>query len=284
MSFRLIVRRNGSEIALDSTTADTSLLWRVPQRPGTRLTVLLRATAADSAEMQVSGGREFIAPPWADLAVLDDPAGLTIRDRRPRLVWTPAPIASPPGPFSYDVEVFRADDGVVEARARDLDTAAFTPAADLDVNTPYRWRVTARAGADTSTTTSRGVFVIVDESVPTVTLLFQNFPNPFPNPATGLTSTCIWFDSAKPGEVRLEILDLRGHLVRRLVPSGSIPGSLPAGRYGRPAVGATGQCNPHLAWDGRAEDGSWMPRGVYLIKLQTPDGTFFKRAVFLGPL
>ncbi len=284
MSFRLIVRRNGSEIALDSTTADTSLLWRVPQRPGTRLTVLLRATAADSAEMQVSGGREFIAPPWADLAVLDDPAGLTIRDRRPRLVWTPAPIASPPGPFSYDVEVFRADDGVVEARARGLDTTAFTPAADLDVNTPYRWRVTARAGADTSTTASRGVFVIVDESVPTVTLLFQNFPNPFPNPATGLTSTCIWFDSAKPGEVRLEILDLRGHLVRRLVPSGSIPGSLPAGRYGRPAVGATGQCNPHLAWDGRAEDGSWMPRGVYLIKLQTPDGTFFKRAVFLGPL
>lgn len=284
MSFRLIVSRTDAGFVLDTTTSSTTVVWRVPQRPGARLTVSLRATAADSAEMQVSGGREFIAPPWTDLTVLDDPAGLAIRDRRPRLTWTPTPISSPPGPFTYDVEVFRADDGGVEARATGLDTTAFTPGADLDVNTPYRWRVTARAGTDTSTTVSRGVFVIVDESIPTVTLLFQNFPNPFPNPATGLTATCIWFDSARPGEVRLEILDLRGHVVRRLVPSASTPGYLPAGRYGRPAAGATGQCNPDLAWDGRAEDGTWMPRGVYLIKLQTPDGTFFKRAVFLGPL
>jgi hypothetical protein len=280
MSFRLTVSRNGpgSAVALDTLLTETTAVWQVPQRPGARLTFAVRATAADSATLQVTGGREYVAPPWADLLVLDDPAGLTIRDIRPRLTWAPTPVSSPPGPYRYDVEIFRADNGVVDVRAPGLDTNAFTPGADLDYNTPYRWRVRSHLGGDTATTESRGVFVVADESIPAVTLLFQNFPNPFPNPATGRVSTCIWFDHARSGQVHLEILDLRGHLVRRLV-----GGFLPAGRYGRPAVGSAGQCNADLAWDGRAEDGTWMPRGVYLIKLQTPDGTFFKRAVFLGP-
>jgi subtilisin family serine protease len=285
MTFRLTVTRNGtgSAIVLDTVLTETSAVLRAPQRPGTRLAFTVRATAADSATFQVSGGREYLTPPWVDLLVLDDPAGLTIRERRPRFTWAPTPVTSPPGPYTHDVEVLRADDGLVEVQATGIDSAAFTPDAELEVNTPYHWRVRSHLGADTATTESRGVFVIVDESIPTVTLLFQNFPNPFPNPATGRSTTCIWFDHATAGQVRLEILDLRGHVLRRLIPGPASAGYLPAGRYGRPAVGATGQCDADLAWDGRAEDGSWAARGVYLIKLQTPDGTFFKRAVFLGP-
>jgi hypothetical protein len=226
---------------------------------------------------------EFIAPPWADLVTLDDPAGLTIRESRPVFQWAPTPAPSPPGPYTFDLDVLRADNGQVEVRAAGLDTNTFTPSTDLDFNTPYRWRVTSHLAGDTSTTESRGVFVIVDESIPSVTLLYQNFPNPFPNVSTGRTTTCIWFDLATQGRVRLEVLDLRGHLVRRLIPGPDLAEWRPAGRYGRPVVGASGQCDPRLAWDGLADDGTMMPRGVYLIKLETPDGTFFKRSVFLGP-
>jgi hypothetical protein len=38
----------------------------------------------------------------------------------------------------------------------------------------------------------------------------------------------------------------------------------------------------NLEWDGRAQDGTVVRQGVYLAKLVTPDGTFFKRIVFLG--
>ena len=120
-------------------------------------------------------------------------------------------------------------------------------------------------------------------SVPPVPLLFQNFPNPFPNRALGLAATCFWFDLATSGSVRLEILDLRGHRVRTLIPGDAFPDPLPTGRYGRPGGAAGGRCDANLEWDGRTEDGTVVRQGVYLVKLVTPDGTFFKRIVFLGP-
>ena len=282
VSFQLTVSRPGngsSAVILDTTTSATSATVRSPQRPGTRLTFTLRATAADSASLRLGTASEYVVPPWIELVTLDDPAGLTIREARPLFRWAPTTVASPPGPFTYDLEVIRAGDAQVELRVAGLDSTSLTPQSDLEFNTPYRWRVTAHLGPDTATSESRGVFVIVDESVPPVTLLYQNFPNPFPNLSTGRTTTCVWFDLAAAGRVALEILDLRGHLVRRLIP----PQTLAAGRYGRPAVGASGQCSPELAWDGQAEDGSLVARGVYLIKLDTPTGRFFRRAVFLGP-
>src|ERR1700680_3349664 len=47
-----------------------------------------------------------------------------------------------------------------------------------------------------------------DPSLPPVTLLYQNFPNPFP--ALGQDATCLSFDLAIAAEVQLDILDLSG--------------------------------------------------------------------------
>lgn len=285
LTYRLTVTRTGPPgptVVLDTTLGGTTATLAFPQQPETRFAVTLAATAADSASFRLAPTTEYVAPPWADLLTLDDPAGLTIREPRPSFQWSPTPASTPPAPYTYDLEVLRADNSQVEVRAPGLDTTAYAPSTDLDFNTPYRWRVTSHLGADTSTTESRGVFVVVDESVPTVTLLYQNFPNPFPNVSTGRTTTCVWFDLATGGRVRLEILDLRGHLVRRLIPGSGESDVLAASRYGRPLVGTSGQCDPRFAWDGLAEDGDAVPRGVYLIKLETPSGTFFKRAVFLG--
>jgi hypothetical protein len=95
-------------------------------------------------------------------------------------------------------------------------------------------------------------------------------------------ATCLWFDLAVEGLVSLEVLDIRGLLVRSLIPGSDIGPILPPGRYGRPEPGMSG-CDPRFAWDGRTDAGETVNAGVYLAKLDTPEGVFFKRIVFLGP-
>ena len=270
-----------------TTLADTSLQGGQvtiprPQRPGARLSFTLTATAADSAVLVAGGATQYVVPTWADLLPLNSPGGVTVRDPRPPLTWSAPAVLSPPGPFTFDVEIFRTDTREVVSRVQGLDSMSWAPSSDLELNTPYRWRVISHLGADTAVTESQGAFVVANGSVPPVTLLFQNFPNPFPNPAIGEATTCFWFDLAHPGVVRLDILDLRGHLVRTLIPGDAFAEPLAAGRYGRPGGAASGRCDPALQWDGRAEDGRDVLRGIYLAKLVTPDGVFFKRIVYLG--
>lgn len=267
---------------LDTTLTTTSYADTAPLKPGTRLAVEVTATAADSVTVTVRSPRAYVVPAWATLTGLDDPAGSTIRDVRPTLSWTSPAVTNPPGPFVYRVRVARADDGSIDASVDSVTATSWVPDHDLERNTPYRWSVVALLGADSTVTTSRGTFLITDDTKPAITTLFQNFPNPFPDAGRGQLTTCFWFDLANSGNVRLDVLDLRGHLVRRLFPVGTRSGYLAAGRYGRPAVGASTGCDPAFAWDGVAADGSHAPRGVYLAELATPDGTFFKRVVFLG--
>jgi hypothetical protein len=150
----------------------------------------------------------------------------------------------------------------------------------LERNTSYRWALVVHAGTDTTTVRSQGSFLVVDGGTPTSTLLYQNFPNPFPN--AGRDSTCLWFDLAVTAMVELEILDLRGNRVRRFVPGPNFPAILTAGRYGRSQAGGGGICDPRLMWDGRADDGHPLPAGVYLAKLKAPGLLVFKRIVFRG--
>ena len=126
-----------------------------------------------------------------------------------------------------------------------------------------------------------GVSAAADTGRPTITLLYQNFPNPFP---TGLSRvTCIWFDLNRTTSVSLTVHDVRGNLVRRLLPNASTPQFLQPGRYGRAAPTVDQGCDPALTWDGRASDGSIVPRGVYLIRLRAGSTQSIKKAVFQGP-
>jgi hypothetical protein len=120
-----------------------------------------------------------------------------------------------------------------------------------------------------------------DTGRPAVTLLYQNFPNPFPTADTRVT--CIWFDLNRTTSVSLTIHDVRGNLVRRLLPNASSSQLFAPGRYGRATPTAEEGCDPALTWDGRANDGSLAPRGVYLIRLQTGSAQSIKKAVFQGP-
>jgi len=119
--------------------------------------------------------------------------------------------------------------------------------------------------------------------VPPVNLLYQNFPNPFPS--TSSPVTCIWFDLAQRSEgVTLAIYDLRGRLVRTIVPSAVVSSKLEAGYYGRSANGPmAGGCDPRFAWDGRGSDGQSVPPGVYLLRLHVDDAWQTKKIIFRGP-
>jgi hypothetical protein len=119
--------------------------------------------------------------------------------------------------------------------------------------------------------------------IPPINLLYQNFPNPFPSSTSPVT--CIWFDLAQNSSgVTLAIYDLRGRLVRTLVPSSSVSSTLPGGYYGRAGSGPTASgCDPRFSWDGRGSDGAVVPSGVYLVRLHVDDAWQTKKLIFRGP-
>jgi hypothetical protein len=255
-----------------------------PLPPDLRLWWRVVATSGLGVAESTAVAGPLVSAPWLRLITLANPAGASIRDSLPVFVWSSPQIAVPPGPFLYDLDIYPASRSPLFAveSARGLLDTTYVPTRPLERNLPFRWRVVARIGPDSAIATSPGTFLVLDESVPAQTVLYQNFPNPFPNPATGLTSTCIWFDVARDGDVRLEIYDLRGRMVRRLVPTQAAPSPMVAGRYGRPDVVSTGTCDPRFAWDGQADDGQMVRPGVYVVRLVAGGFSDSRRIVFEG--
>ncbi len=218
-------------------------------------------------------------PAWVTLSVLNDPAGSAIQERRPLLEWEPfEDLAPPAGPFRYDVTVFSDRDETPVATFEALDTTAVRPIEPLPLNEPLRWRVVARVpGGQADSATSAGPFVVTSSSSPPATILFQNFPNPFP--LGGQRETKIWFDLERDSEVRLTVYDLRGRLVRNLIPApGCSDVVLPPGLYGRD-VAAPDVCIK-LRWDGTNDGGQEVEPGVYLLRLRAGGTESVRRMVY----
>ena len=119
-----------------------------------------------------------------------------------------------------------------------------------------------------------------DTTRPPITLLYQNFPNPFPTASS--RTTCIWFDLSSTSSVSLTIHDVRGNQVRRLLPNAANSQFLTPGRYGRERATSNVGCDPAFSWDGTADNGATVPRGVYLIRLRAGGTQSIKKAVFQG--
>jgi hypothetical protein len=281
ISYRLRIARDSG---LAAPVVDTALdleqyTLRRPQLPGAPLFWRVDATSATGASATTGVVGPITVPAWARLTALADSGGSSTAENRPTFTWSPAAVASPPGPFRYDLVVRRSNSSAALLAFPGLTDSTLVLPTPLERNATYRWQILVHAGAESSLVTSPAPFVVLDAAAPPATLLYQNFPNPFPT-ATRAT-TCIWFDLAQPGQVELEVLNLRGGVVRRLLPSPDFPAILPVGRYGRGAPG-DGLCDPRLAWDGRADDGQWVPAGVYLYKLKFSGVIQFKRIVYRG--
>ena len=152
---------------------------------------------------------------------------------------------------------------------------------ELEFNASYRWAVSAVLNApDSIRVESSGSFVIIDERVPRVTLLYQNFPNPFPTLA--VPRTCIWFDLHLDAQVTLEVLDLRGNHVRWIIPVNGFGPFLPAGRDGRTVVDGNIGCDPRLTWDGLTDDERSAHPGVYLLRFRAGGTETIRKMLFRG--
>jgi hypothetical protein len=219
--------------------------------------------------------------PHLRLLAPNNAAGQSLLTRRPTFVWSSTRVPAPLPGWDYELRVEAAPLGVPVIIARTTDTS-FTATTDLEANTSYRWRVVARfpASDEIVEVASLSSFVIRSDDEPLATLLYQNFPNPFPSPTA--SRTCFWFDLAAAGPVELDILDLRGQPVRRIVPSASVRNPLVPGRYGRPPSGGMGGCDDAFTWDGTAANGREVPPGIYLVRFRAGGKQELRRVVFRG--
>jgi hypothetical protein len=202
----------------------------------------------------------------------------------PQFVWSSPPITFL---WQYDLLVFNKATGNLELSKTTNDTSfTFTPV--LDANTSYTWQVRARAlgskGNGEVHVSSPGTFIVASTDAPTVTLFYQNFPNPFGR-GTLQPQTCFWFDLAHPSKVRLTIYDIRQREVRRIVPGGLGDGVLSVGGYGRETdrVNAQTGCDDRISWDGRDDAGRVVPAGVYLAIFEGDGKRGSIKILFKGP-
>ena len=273
------------QLLVDTTvTADTAAIaLRRPLPSGA--TVFVRASARSiNGDLVFSPSAQRVVPSWLTLISPNDLNGSTLETQRPRFVWRSAAISSPPGPWLYDLQIRNVGSGQILSYAGLSDTSFVPPVATsglpLDFNTSYRWSVTARlSSGESATVQSRSSFVILNPAIPLATLLYQNFPNPFPTATS--PSTCVWFDLSTPATVSLDVFDLSGRHVVNIVPGRSGSTSYPAGRHGRvPAGSSPVWCNGNIQWDGRGRDGRFAPPGVYLLRLRAGRVESVKKIVF----
>ena len=287
LQFTLQVATNAdfSGILLDSTfnSTDSTVTIQITRPLPSEATVYWRVFARSSLGTQAvsssSGAR--VVPPWLTLVTPNSALGDGFSIRRPLLVWKSAPVTAATGAWRYDLEVLGA--GRAELGVTNLRDTTYRPSTDLQANTSYRWNVRAYLpNGDNVRVYSQGTFLITDPPLPTTTLLYQNFPNPFPSAAA--FSTCFWFDVGEGGaDVALDVLDLRGNLVKQIVPASDGVRRFGGGRYGRGSPGASSTCDYRFVWDGTATDGRTVAPGVYLARFRANNGVpTFRRIVFQG--
>ena len=95
-----------------------------------------------------------------------------------------------------------------------------------------------------------------ERAIPSSHKLYANYPNPF-NPSTSFA-----FDIAEATHVTLQILDIRGRVVKELVSA-----RMSGGNY-------------HAVWDGKHQ-GRTADAGVYFYRLTTQDGDLVRKMTLL---
>jgi serine protease AprX len=259
---------------------------RVPLRPVERAWWRVVARSPQGIQRVTAARPSFRVPSWVRLLSLNEPEAVFTEDARPQLDWAPLSAPEPIGPFIYDVQIISVANNEIVQQMRNLTSASVRVTEPLTANQAYRWRVIARTRTGVADTVlSRAPFVIQSAEAPPATILYQNFPNPFPSFAGG-RSTRIWFDLAHDGPVELAVYDLRGRLVRRLIPARTDCGvvSLKAGLYGRSGQLINSIVDEGCAltsWDGVDARGQTAPRGVYLLRLQAGGLAEVRRMLFM---
>lgn len=273
-------------VALDTTLLADSIVAIVPNRAlPSDSRVFYSATVTDpnsglTATSPITGPN--VVPPWVTPVSPPTVVGQPVRTRSPRFVWRSPAVSEPPGPWSYTLIIITPLGSVENFVGPDT---SFTP-QDLESNAVYRWSVRAtlpRSGQG-EVVPSPFTFVVEDVMVSIATTeLYRPFPSPFPGIVPQNPGTCVWFDLKNESVVELEVTDLRGLHVRRLVPNAEVVGRLAPGRYGRGRTEFNEGCDQRFLWDGTDDRGVYVPEGVYVIRFRGDGVQRFRRVVFRGP-
>lgn len=204
----------------------------------------------------------------------------------PEFVWESPPITFSVGLWQYDLSVINTQTGITDFFQPGLNQTSYKFSKPLEANTSYSWQVRARASNSTGNgevvVSSPGTLIIASPGAPVVTLLYQNFPNPFGH-GTRSMRTCFWFDLARPSKVKITIYDIRQREVRHILPVSSGDGIFPIGGYGRENIDAqTGCGDTRFTWDGRDDGGRFVPQGVYLAVFEAERTRSSIKIVFKG--
>ncbi|MDQ6612444.1 MAG: hypothetical protein M3Y64_08420 [Gemmatimonadota bacterium] len=284
LRFTLYVTRNSTgdspytdtvTVSANDTTASILVSKLLPNNGIVYLKARVTQPGGTVTESEILG--PYQAPRWLKLLFPNPISGDGVTTRRPKFIWQSAKVDPIFGAWKYDLQILNS--GLTEQSASGIADTTFTPNDELQANRPYTWQVHAvLPHGEEATERSAAKFLISDPSLPTTTLLYQNFPNPFPSHIS--FSTCFWFDIGAGGaRVTLDVLDLRGNLVRSIVPATTFA----PGTFGRGTSGGGSNCDNRYVWDGTATDGRTVARGVYLLRFIANGATpAFKKIVFLG--
>jgi subtilisin family serine protease len=265
----------------DTIRDRTTLTMTRPLRPGSYFWRVV-ATAFPGITRITPVAGPFVMPDWVRLTTLNLPQNPP-QSSTPTFTWQPLEASPPIGPLTFEVQVLNAQTGRVVQTINAGTNTSVTPTNALAPNITYNWRVIARTAPQIgmADTTAGGNFLVDTDEHPPATLLYQNFPNPFPRPELALSETQIWFDVTTRTEIDLAIYDLRGRLVKRLIPAEPSCGAvfLEPGQYGR-GDDDSDAC-VLTRWDGRAQSGEQVGRGVYILRLRAGGTDQVKRIVYI---
>jgi serine protease AprX len=277
-----------TDVVYSDTIREASLLTaRAPLLPLERAWWRVIAEAPTGVQRVSPPQPRFRVPSWVRLLSYNEPEAVFTDSLRPTLSWAPLAAPAPVGPFTYDVHVISVATGQVVQQMLGLTTSSVRVPDPLVPNLAYRWRVIVRTQTGVSEIVeSLAPFVVISDEAPPATILYPPFPNPFPNFATGITGMRVWFDLHEDGPVELHVYDLRGRLVRRLIPARADCGAvtLRAGLYGRGSQPINADAAPGCAlsaWDGSHERGHRVAAGVYVVRLRAAGVTDVKRVLFM---
>lgn len=236
-----------------------------------------RVILGNGVQLESPPSSAHLVPSWLTL-VYPPPSGGTISERKPRFQWGSAPVDPAVGQFVYDLQVSDQFGGNKFA-AGSIPQTFFDSPDSLRANTLYNWQVTVRLvpGGDSLVVRAPLRFLVEDPAVPTKTLLYRNFPNPFPAPSSQVT--CFWFDIGAGGAmVSLDVVDLRGTLVKRIVTATRFG----PGKYGPGPTGSGNNCDTRFTWNGTSADGRTVSPGVYLLRFNADGKQSFTKMMFRG--
>jgi hypothetical protein len=279
-----------SALFADTTVSGTGASIVIPRLLPQKITIWWRVKirTAQGANLITDAVGPRQTSNWLTLVSPNGLNGSTVDTIFPTFLWKAVATYAPVSRWLYHLVISRTSDAFPLVTATLGDTTSsptsymlFTPFLPLESNTSYRWSVTASLSTgDSIRVNSFSTFVILSTNAPLATVLYQNFPDPFPN--ARITTTCIWFDLKNQSNVHIDILDLRGNHVAVVTPGRGLGPIFPPGRYGRAAVGSDSGCDDRLTWDGRDDSGRTVPPGVYLVRFVGDGITSTKKLLFKG--